>query len=63
MSIAKKPAKVSKYKFICAMLYLIENGCERRALPGKYGKWYTVYKKFSRWSKNGTIGKAVACFL
>ena len=37
MPIARKPAKVSNYKFMCAMLYIIENGCKWRALPKKYG--------------------------
>ena len=27
MPIARKPAKISNYKFVCAMLYIIENGC------------------------------------
>ncbi|MDE5978108.1 MAG: transposase, partial [Turicibacter sp.] len=41
----------------CALLYIIENGCKWRALPKKYGNWHSVYMKFSRWSKNGTIQK------
>ena len=57
MPIAMKPAKISNYKFMCAMLYIVENGCKWRALPKKYGNWHTIYMKFSRWSKNGTISK------
>ena len=57
MPIARKPAKISNYKFMCAMLYIIENGCKWRALPKKYGNWHTIYMRFSRWSKNGTIAK------
>ena len=63
MSIAKKPAKISSYGFMYAMLYIVENGCKWRALPKKYGNWHTIYMKFSRWSKNGTIAKAIAFFL
>ena len=63
MPIARKSAKVSNYEFMCAMLYIIENGCKWRALPKKYGKWHTVYMKFNRWPKNGTIAKAIAFFL
>ena len=59
MTIARKPAKISNYKFICAMLYIIENGCKWRALPKKYGHWHTIYMRCSRWSKNGTIAKIV----
>ena len=57
MPIARKPAKISNYKFMCTMLYIVENGCKWRALPKKYGNWHTIYMKFSRWSKNGTISK------
>ena len=38
MQIAKKSANISKYKFMCAMPYIIENGCKWRVLPKKYGK-------------------------
>lgn len=55
MPIARKPAKISNYQFLCALLYMIENGCKWRALPKKYGKWHSIYMKFNRWSKNGTI--------
>ncbi len=37
------------------MLYIIENGYKWRTLPEKYGKWHTIYMRFSRWSQNGTI--------
>ena len=50
----KKPV-VSNYEFLCALLYIIENGCKWRALPEKYGKWHTVYMKFNRWAKSGII--------
>ena len=26
MPIARKPAKISNYEFMCAMLYIVENG-------------------------------------
>ena len=51
----RKPPEISNYQFLCALLYIIENGCKWRALPKKYGKWHTIYMKFNRWSKNGTI--------
>ena len=55
MPVARKPAEISNYQFLCALLYMIENGCKWRALPKKYGKWHSIYMKFNRWSKNGTI--------
>ena len=57
MPVARKPATISNYQFLCALLYIIENGCKWRALPKKYGNWHSVYMKFSRWSENGTVQK------
>ena len=57
MPVARKPATISNYQFLCALLYLIENGCKWRAMPKKYENWHSIYMKFSRWSKNGTIQK------
>ena len=36
---------------------MIENGCKWKALPKEFGNWHTIYTKFNRWSKNGTIDK------
>lgn len=37
MPIARKLAVVSNNQFMCAILYLIENGCKWRALPKSMG--------------------------
>ena len=46
--------------FLNALLYAVENGCKWRQLPGKYGKWNTIYclVKFKRVSNplNGKDG-------
>ena len=55
MPLQRRKAKVSNYCFICAILYIIENGCKWRALPKEYGNWHTIYMKLNRWSKNGTL--------
>ena len=55
MPIERKPAKISNQQFLNALLYVVENGCKWRALPPNFGKWHTIYMKFNRWSKNGTI--------
>jgi transposase len=55
MPIVRKPAEILNYQFLCALLYMIENGCKWMTLPKKYRKWHSVYMKFNRWSKNGTI--------
>ena len=41
--------KIDNYEFMRAILYVAENGCKWRALPGKFGKWNSVYQRFKRW--------------
>ena len=60
ISMSRRPAKVPNYKFMCIMIYIIENGCKWRVLLEKYGK---VYVKFNKWSKNDMTAKAIAFFL
>lgn len=55
MPIERKPAKISHQQFLNGLLYIIENGCKWRALPKKFGNWHTIYMRFNRWAKNGTI--------
>ena len=55
MPTARKKPTVSNDQFMCALLYIIENGCKWRTLLEKYVKWHTIYMRFSRWSQNGMI--------
>lgn len=57
MPTPRKKATISNYDFMRELLYIIENGCKWRALPKEYGNWHTIYIRFNRWSKNGTIDK------
>ena len=57
MPVQRKKSTISNYDFVCALLYIIENGCKWRALPKKFGDWHTIYVRFNRWSKNGTIDR------
>lgn len=52
--------KTDNYTFICAVLYMAENGCKWRGLPKEYGNWATIYKKFNRWAKNGVMQRIFA---
>ena len=52
--------KTGNRDFINAILYITENGCKWRALPKEFGNWATIYKKFSRWAKNGVIQRVFA---
>lgn len=53
----RKKSTISNYDFVCALLYIIENSYKWRALPKKFGNWHTIYVRFNRWSKNGTIDR------
>ena len=52
--------KTENRDFINAILYMAENGCKWRALPREFGSWSTIYKKFSRWAKNGVLQRIFA---
>ena len=58
MPTARKPAKISNYKFMCAMFYIIENGCKWRALLKKYGtiaKILAATKKQKLFNKGNSV--------
>ena len=55
LPVQRKKASVDNYRFLCALLYIIENGCNWRALPKEFGNWHTIYVRFNRWSKNGYL--------
>ena len=44
---------VDNRKFIQAIIWIARNGATWRSLPVEYGKWYTVHKRFIRWSYRG----------
>ena len=52
--------KTENRNFINAILYIAENGCKWRALPSEFGKWQTIYKKFSRCAKSGVMQRIFA---
>ena len=49
--------KVSNLDALNGILHVLEQGCKWRALPARYGKWYTVYRRMNRWSKNGVLDR------
>ena len=39
--------------FVEAVLWIARTGSPWRDLPAEFGKWFTVYTRFWRWSRKG----------
>ncbi len=48
---------VDNFTFLNALQYMCENGCRWRALPEKFGKWSTIYKRFRYWIDIGVFDR------
>ena len=46
-----KPRAYDLYDVLCAILYIIKEGCTWRALPHDFPEYRSVYNYFSMWSK------------
>jgi transposase len=47
--------EIDNLTFLNALLYITENGCKWRAMPDRFGKWNTIYRRVNRWAKSGVI--------
>lgn len=41
--------------FVEGVLWLVRAGAPWRDLPPRYGKWYSVWKRFRRWALKGSF--------
>lgn len=55
LSGAKGRPRVDDRRVINGMLYKCKTGIAWRDLPERYGPWKTVYNRFWRWARNGTL--------
>lgn len=44
---------IDNFTFLCAIFYMLENGCKWRKLPNHFGNWHTIYVRFQRWAEKG----------
>jgi len=56
---AKGRLRVDDRRVINGMLFKAKTGVAWRDLPERYGPWKTVYNRFWRWTRNGTLSALV----
>jgi len=49
-----RPHKVNMWEILSAILYVLFEGCQWRALSGDFPPWQTVYTYFRNWRLDGT---------
>ncbi len=45
--------------FVEAVLWIGQTGCPWRDLPKAFGRWHTVYMRFSRWRRKGVWERVI----
>ncbi len=53
--VKKHSKRLDDLKIISAILLVIRFGLAWRQIPEFYGKWYSIYSRFRRWSKAGIM--------
>src|ERR1017187_3602632 len=57
LPIQRGNVRLTNLQILNAILYVVEQGCKWRGLPGRFGNWHTVYTRMNRWSKNGVLDR------
>ena len=50
-------ASLTNLQVLNAILFVTEQSCKWRGLPKRFGRWHTVYTRWSRWSKAGGLDR------
>ena len=48
---------LSNRNVLNAILFVAEQGCKWRGLPGRFGNWHSIYTRMNRWSKAGVLDR------
>ena len=48
---------VEHLKILNGMFWRLRTGSPWRGVPGRYGPWSTVYDRFRRWARDGTLDR------
>jgi len=54
-----KPRMVDLYDVFCSVMYLLDEGCTWRGLPGDFPKWRTVNSYFYIWKEPREGGRKI----
>jgi transposase len=49
--------RLSNLEVLNAILYVAEQGCKWRGLPGRFSNWHTIYVRMNRWAKSGVLDR------
>jgi len=54
-----KDRELDLYEILCAVLYLLKEGCTWRAIPHDFPKWQIVYYYFRIWTEKDKSGETL----
>ena len=50
----------SHYEIFNGILWILFSGASWRDIPERYGPWKTIYDRFRKWQRDGTIDKVLS---
>lgn len=54
-----RPSKHEARELLNGILYVMNQGCSWRGLPGDFPHWKTVFSQRQRWTEDGTLQRAM----